>query len=56
MVNLSAVAGASNMHAIPCYAQIGEKILFSIFIKNIFCKTDFESETKKGKYLGFRKA
>ena len=46
--NLSALAGASNMHAMPCYSQIGEKILFSIFLEKIFfCKTDFESETKK---------
>ena len=27
-VNLSAVAGASNIHAMPCYAKIGEKIFF----------------------------
>ena len=45
MVNLSAVAGASNMHAMHKSAQMGGKILFSILLeKNIFRETDFEAE------------
>ena len=38
-VNLSALAGAPNMHATARYAQIGGKILFSILLKNIFFNT-----------------
>ena len=55
VVNLPAVDGVSNMHAKPCYAQIVEKILFSIFL-DIFCKTDFESETKRANILASKKS
>ena len=42
VVNLSAVAGASNMHPMQ---KISGKILFFYFTqKNIFRKTDFEAE------------
>ena len=53
-VNLSEVDGASNMHAMPWYAQIDEKISFSIFLDFFSFSQDWFWEwNKKGKYLGF---